>query len=86
MVSVLWAMWLCAAQAKMRYSDCGLHGQVPVNVSFDDDSRCTGALSDWDASRCILRSSLTLALHNCGRSHVEGSCKAREIRADIDGR
>ena len=62
----------------MRYNDCDLHGTVPVNVSLSDDSRCPAVLSDWDASRCILRSSLTLALHDCAAFnrtfHVEGSC------------
>jgi len=57
----------------MRYNDCGLHGVVAVNVSFPDDSRCSGVLSDWDASRCILRSSLTMSLPSCANIHVKGT-------------
>ena len=60
------------AEAGMKYNDCGLHGLVAVNVSFPDDSRCYGALSDWDASRCILRSSLTMTMPDCVRFHRKG--------------
>jgi len=60
----------------MRYNDCGLHGLVAVNVSFPDDSRCSGVLSDWDASRCVLRSTLTISSPNCAGLHVKGMLRS----------
>ncbi len=48
-------------ETNLKWSSCGLSGEVRVNATFPDGKSCDATLTDWNSRLCGSRSKLILA-------------------------
>ncbi|KAK2170366.1 hypothetical protein LSH36_3g19134 [Paralvinella palmiformis] len=56
-----------SANMKLLLCNCGLSGQLDINVTFPVDAGCTGIITDWDSGQCREKGALHLSVYPCDK-------------------